>query len=105
MKNNCPYLIIYKKYKSLDSYGIIYKCTLANALFLFKDLKEKWACGGCIVPQIISNKPCTYLKAHKDFIIRGSSHTWFSCELFNIIMESPMELCNPNCEGYKNNIV
>lgn len=96
---SCRYLIKYKDYKYTS--GSIYKCVLANALLICNDLEQKWACGGCIIPQIMSNRPCKHIKPHKNFLIRGSSHTWFSCELYNIIMDLPAELCHTHCEGYE----
>jgi hypothetical protein len=101
VNKNCRYLIKYKDYNSLDFSGSIYKCALANVLLTLTDLKQKWACGGCIVPQNMNNKPCKYLIPHKYFPIRGSSHTWFSCEQLNIIMDLPAEFCHFNCAIYE----
>ena len=101
MKKSCRYLIKYKDYKSLDSSGSIYKCVLANVLLTLTDLKQKWACGGCMVPQIMDNNPCKYIIPHKYFPIRGYSHTWFCCELLNIIMDLPAEFCQSNCVIYE----
>ncbi|HHY70457.1 MAG TPA: hypothetical protein GX519_02105 [Thermoanaerobacterales bacterium] len=101
MKKNCRYLIKHNDYKSLDSSGSIYKCVLSNALLTSTDLKQKWACSGCIVPQVMETKPCKYIMPHKYFSIRGSSHTWFSCTLLNIIMDSPAEFCYSNCVIYE----
>ncbi|NLZ54335.1 MAG: hypothetical protein GX892_14540 [Thermoanaerobacteraceae bacterium] len=103
MNKSCRYLIEFKSYKSLDSFAIIYKCVLANALLTAQDLKQNWACGGCIVPQIMDNKPCKYIAPHKLFPIRGSSHTWFSCELLNIVMDLPEEFCHSNCILFEQN--
>lgn len=103
MNNNCRYLIKFKSYKYLDSLGNIYKCVLANALLSTKDLKQNWACKGCIVPQIMNSKPCKHLVPHKIFPIRGSSYTWFSCELLNIVMDLPVEFCHLHCVLFKQN--
>lgn len=94
----CRYLTKHKDYKSLDSSGSIYKCILANALLTPKDIEQSWACGRCIIPCIMNDKPCKYIKPHKYFPIRGSSYTWFSCELLSITMDSPAEFCNTNCK-------
>ncbi|HHV19720.1 MAG TPA: hypothetical protein GXZ27_12940 [Thermoanaerobacterales bacterium] len=101
MKKNCRYQVKYTDFKSLNSSGGIYKCVLANVLLTLTDLKQKWACEGCAIPQIIDNKPCKYIKPHKFFPIRGSSHTWFSCELLNIIMDLPADFCHTNCAIYE----
>jgi len=103
VEKSCRYLIKFKSYKSLDSIGTIYKCTLANALLTKNDIRQNWACKGCVVPQIMENKPCKHLVPHKHFAIRGSSHTWFSCELLNIVMDLPAEFCYSNCALFENN--
>lgn len=103
MIKTCRYRIKYKGFNCLQSSGIIYKCTLANTLLISKDLNDKWACGGCSVPKIMVNRPCKYLKPHKNFLIRGSSHTWYSCELFNIIMDLPTEFCHTYCKMFEPN--
>lgn len=103
MNNNCRYLIKFKGYKSLGCSGSIYKCVLANALLTTRDLKHNWACKGCIIPQTMDNKPCKYIVPHKHFPIRGSSYTWFSCELLNIVMDLPAEFCYSNCILFEQN--
>jgi len=97
LDKSCRYLIKFKSYKYIDCVGNIYKCVLANALLTIKDTKENWACKGCLVPQIMENKPCKYLEPHKLFTIRGSSYTWFSCKLLNIVMDLPTEFCHSKC--------
>ncbi|AYO30569.1 MAG: hypothetical protein PWR06_833 [Thermoanaerobacteraceae bacterium] len=104
MKIQCPFLIKYKAIQYINITGIIYKCNLGNALLKSADLRKKWACGGCPVPWIINNKPCSYLKPHKTFLIRGSSKTWLSCELLNIVMDSSGDFCHLNCKIYEQNI-
>jgi len=103
VNESCRYLIKYKSYKSLDSSGNIYKCILADALLTSKDIKQNWACKGCIVPVMMDNKPCKYLIPHKLFPIRGKSHTWFSCKLQNIVMDLPTEFCHSNCALFEQN--
>ncbi len=103
MNISCRYLIKFKSYRSLGSVANIYKCVLANALLTIKDLRQDWACKGCVIPQIMDNKPCKYLVPHKHFTIRGSSHTWFSCKLLNIVMDLPAEFCHSNCALFEQN--
>ncbi|HHW02742.1 MAG TPA: hypothetical protein GXX35_08030 [Thermoanaerobacterales bacterium] len=104
MKTQCPFLIKYKVIHYINMTGTIYKCILGNALLQSADLKKKWACGGCPIPLVINNKPCSYLKPHKIFLIRGSSKTWLSCELLNIVMDSSGEFCHLNCKINEQNI-
>lgn len=98
MKKICPFLIEFKDIHYFDVSKVIFKCTLGNVLLKTSDLKEKWACGGCPIPSIMNNRLCNYLKPHKTFFLRGSSKTWFSCELLNIIMENTEEFCHLNCK-------
>jgi len=102
LKEKCRYLAKHKDYNAIGTTGTIYKCMLANTLLTSKDIKENWACQNCSVPKVMAYKPCKHLKPHKNFIIRGSSHTWFSCELFNIIMDVPAEFCHTHCKAYEN---
>lgn len=100
MKTICPFLVKYKDFNYLYNSGSIFKCTLANALLKPADLKEKWACKGCRVPLIIKKISCHHLKPHKIFVIRGSSKTWLSCDLLNIVMDSSGDFCQLNCKIY-----
>lgn len=100
MKKNCDFLVKHKQFETLVSCGIIYRCELSGALLMEKDLKEKWACDGCIIPDIAKNSPCKHLKPRKTFLIRGSSLTYFECQLLNIIMDTP-DFCFINCIMYK----
>jgi hypothetical protein len=100
MQEICPFLIKYKDFQSINSSGMIYKCTLANTLLKSGDLDEKWACGGCQVPAVMADRPCRHLKPHKTFLIRGSSQTWFNCDMLNIVMEMPKEFCHLQCNIY-----
>jgi len=103
VNKSCWYLVKFKSYKALDSVANIYKCVLADALLTINDLKQNWACNGCIVPQIMNDKPCKYLVPHKLFSIRGSSYTWFSCKLLNIVMKLPADFCHSNCVLFEQN--
>jgi hypothetical protein len=103
MYKSCRYLKVFKSYKLLDSVGFIYRCVLADALLTVNDIKKNWACKGCIVPSIMANKPCKYLVPHKIFSIRGSSQTWFSCKLLNLVMDLPAEFCHSNCALFEQN--
>lgn len=98
MNKRCPYIV---KYKRNDALGIIYKCTLADLLLRSKHLREHWACKGCSIPYIMDNEPCKYLKPNKSFIIRGSSITWFYCDLFGISLNDPMDFCKFHCNAYE----
>lgn len=100
MKDKCPFLTVHKNFPCLDSSGTIYRCILADVLLKSGDINKKWACGGCSIPKIMNN-PCRHLKPHKDFQIRGSSNTWFTCELFNVVMISPEEFCQLYCKIYE----
>ena len=104
LKEHCRYLVKYKDYNAIDTTGTIYKCKLADTLLTSKDIMERWACKNCSVPIVIKNKPCKYLKPHKSFLIRGSSQTWYSCELFNIIMDVPAEFCHIHCTAYEKKV-
>ena len=98
MSKKCPFLV---KHKRNNAFGVIHKCMLADTLLRSKDLREKWACGGCSVPKTLGNKPCKYLKPCKNFLIRGSSITWFICDLFNIALNEPTEFCTLHCKAYE----
>ncbi|WP_170240236.1 hypothetical protein [Thermosediminibacter litoriperuensis] len=52
------------------------------------------------MPWILAGRPCRYLKPRKDFILRGSSQTWFTCELLDISLERPHEFCDAHCQHY-----
>lgn len=101
MTMQCPFLKEYKVFKLIDNENAaIFKCELGKVLLKQKDLKKKWACGGCTVPLVLENRPCKYLKPRKDFLLRGSSHTWFICELLEINLERPYEFCETYCQHY-----
>lgn len=102
MKIHCRYIVKHKDIDILEKKGIIYKCVLGNTLLRTSDLKEKWACNGCLIPRIMNNRPCKYLKPYKNFLIRGSSQTWFSCELLDLIMDLP-DFCKLKCKLYESN--
>jgi len=104
MKIQCPFLIKYKDVQYINTSGIIYKCILGNALLKSDDLKQKWACKGCAVPGIVKNMTCPHLKPHKIFLIRGSSKTWLSCELLNVVMDCSGDFCHLNCKVNEQNI-
>ncbi|WP_187286561.1 hypothetical protein [Thermosediminibacter oceani] len=52
------------------------------------------------MPWILAGEHCKYLKPRKDFILRGSSQTWFTCELLDICLERPYEFCDAHCQHY-----
>jgi len=98
MCNKCPFLMRYKMNSPL---GVIYKCRLADCLLRSKHLKEQWACKGCSIPETLVEGPCKYLIPCKDFIIRGSSVTWYVCDLFNIVIQDPTDFCKHHCKAYE----
>lgn len=101
MTGHCPFLKEYKVLRLIENENrIIFRCELGKVLLKPKDLKEKWACGGCSVPCVLESSPCLYLKPGKDFLFRGSSHTFFICELLEIKLESPGEFCKFYCRHY-----
>ncbi|TYP59856.1 hypothetical protein LZ11_00012 [Thermosediminibacter litoriperuensis] len=100
MAVHCPFLNEYKVFHLINANSVIYRCELGKVLLKQKDLNKKWACGGCIVPWILAGRPCRYLKPRKDFILRGSSQTWFTCELLDISLERPHEFCDAHCQHY-----
>lgn len=97
----CIYLKKYKEINFLDSKGALYQCLLSETLLRKQDLQESWACKGCLVPLVMNNKPCKYLKPKKIFIIRGSSSTQFICTLFSLTMRNSVDFCKRNCETFK----
>nr|PZN02872.1 MAG: hypothetical protein DIU66_08650 [Bacillota bacterium] len=101
MISKCPFLREYKVLRLIeDESRVIFKCDLGKALLKPRDLNEKWACGGCSVPYVLGNSPCRYIKPGKDFLFRGSSYTFFVCELLDIKLESPEEFCKFYCRHY-----
>lgn len=101
MTKKCPFLREYKVLRLIeDESRVIFKCDLGKALLKPRDLNEKWACGGCSVPYVLGNSPCRYIKPGKDFLFRGSSYTFFVCELLDIKLESPEEFCKFYCRHY-----
>ena len=56
MKRNCDFLIKHKRFETLVSCGIIYRCDYQGS-FNGKGPKEKWACDGCIIPDIVKIVP------------------------------------------------
>jgi hypothetical protein len=105
MKKGCPYLARYKEIDIPGEKVVIYKCVLGNTFLKSSDLKKNWACRGCIIPWIINNRPCKHLQPGKNFLIRGSSQTWFSCTLLDVVMDYP-DFCMLKCKLYQlNNIL
>jgi hypothetical protein len=101
VKKVCKFLIKYKEIEILGKKrSVIYKCELGNTLLKSDDLKEKWACNGCLIPWFLSKHHCKYIKPHKSFLIRGSSQTWFSCDLLDVVMDLP-DFCHFNCILYE----
>lgn len=104
MKKKCTYLKKYKEIIFVDSKITFYQCSLSEALLREKDLLQSWACKGCIIPEVMENNPCIYLKPKKVFTIRGSSCTKFICTLFNLTMKNSTDFCKINCKVFSNKL-
>lgn len=99
-RKKCRYLKKHKEINFFDSKITLYKCSLSNTLLREKDLLQSWACKNCIVPYVMNDNPCVYLKPKKFFLIRGYSCTEFVCTLFNLTMKNS-DFCKINCELFK----
>lgn len=88
--SDCVFLLPYKEH--------LLHCGIANQFLKYEDLSCEWACGGCLIPSIISANCCLYL-APKRFLDRNGSLTQWSCALTGEELDSPA-VCN-QCECYR----